>query len=218
MEGPRHDPCLGARRAGKDVRQPGPFVTDFSTAIAGLVAEPRFIAAVLVTALAGIVRGFSGFGSALIYIPLVSAIYEPRIGVVTLLLIDFVCGAPFAVREARRCDWSQLLPVLLAAVICIPVGTLALQYADPVVLRWIMAALVAVLLAVLASGWRYSVTPRLPYSLAAGAASGLGAGAERQAAARARDPLGADQGDDLGQPGRQRPVVQRRPVPQLQGR
>jgi uncharacterized membrane protein YfcA len=158
------------------------FMLPSAETIAAVVADPRFALAVAVAVLSGLVRGFSGFGSALIYIPLVSAIYEPRIGVVTLLLIDFVCGAPFAVREARRCDWSQLLPVLLAAVICIPVGTLALQYADPVVLRWIMAALVAVLLAVLASGWRYSVTPRLPYSLAAGAASGLGAGAVQIAA------------------------------------
>jgi uncharacterized membrane protein YfcA len=28
--------------------------------------------------LAGAARGFSGFGSALIYVPLISAIYDPR--------------------------------------------------------------------------------------------------------------------------------------------
>jgi uncharacterized membrane protein YfcA len=150
--------------------------------LAAFVADPRFMLAAGVALLSGLVRGFSGFGSALIYIPLVSAIYEPRIGVVTLLLIDFACGTPFAIRESRRCNWAQLLPVTLGAVLCIPLGTLALQYADPVLLRWIMAALVLLLLSVLASGWRYQVTPRLPYSLAAGALSGLGAGAVQIAA------------------------------------
>lgn len=158
------------------------FALPGAESLAEAVADPRFALAVGVAILSGLVRGFSGFGSALIYIPLVSAIYEPRIGVVTLLLIDFVCGTPFAIREARRCNWAQLLPVTLGAVICIPLGTLALQYADPVLLRWIMAALVLLLLSVLASGWRYRVTPRLPYSLAAGAASGLGAGAVQIAA------------------------------------
>lgn len=147
-----------------------------------IVADPRFALAAAVAILSGLVRGFSGFGSALIYIPLVSAIYEPRIGVVTLLLIDFACGTPFAIREASRCNWKQLLPVTLGAVVCIPLGALALQYADPVLLRWIMAALVLLLLSVLVSGWRYHVTPRLPYSLAAGAVSGLGAGAVQIAA------------------------------------
>jgi len=150
--------------------------------LAATVADPRFALAAAVALLSGLVRGFSGFGSALIYIPLVSAIYEPRIGVVTLLLIDFVCGAPFAIREARRCNWAQLLPITLAAVVCIPLGTLALQYADPALLRWTMAALIMLLLSVLASGWRYRVTPRLPYSLSAGALSGLGAGAVQIAA------------------------------------
>jgi uncharacterized membrane protein YfcA len=146
------------------------------------IADPRFALAAGVALLSGLVRGFSGFGSALIHIPLVSAIYEPRIGVITLLLIDFVCGTPFAIREARRCNWRQLLPVTIGAVVCIPVGALALQYADPALLRWAMAILVAVLLAVLASGWRYRVTPHLPISLGVGALSGLGAGAVQIAA------------------------------------
>lgn len=150
--------------------------------LTAVVADPRFALAMAVAVLSGLVRGFSGFGSALIYIPLVSAIYEPRIGVITLLLIDFVCGTPFAIREARRCDWKQLLPVTLGAIVCIPIGALALQYADPILLRWVMAAFVMSLLIVLASGWRYRVTPRLPYSLAAGALSGLGAGAVQIAA------------------------------------
>jgi uncharacterized membrane protein YfcA len=158
------------------------FALPSAETVAAIVADPRFALAAAVAVLSGLVRGFSGFGSALIYIPLVSAIYEPRIGVVTLLLIDFACGTPFAIREASRCNWKQLLPVTLGAVVCIPLGALALQYADPVLLRWIMAALVAILLAVLTSGWRYRGTPRLPVSLGVGALSGLGAGAVQIAA------------------------------------
>ena len=48
------------------------------TAISAALADRRFAAAVAIAALSGFVRGFSGFGSALIYIPLIAAVYEPR--------------------------------------------------------------------------------------------------------------------------------------------
>ena len=40
-----------------------------------------------------------------------------------------------------------------------PIGSLALIFADPIVLRWVISVLVLVLLAVLASGWRYHGAP-----------------------------------------------------------
>ena len=50
-----------------------------ASAFADALADRRFIAAAAISALSGFVRGFSGFGSALIYIPLIAAVYEPRI-------------------------------------------------------------------------------------------------------------------------------------------
>jgi uncharacterized membrane protein YfcA len=148
-----------------------------STALAALVAEPRFIAAVLVTALAGIVRGFSGFGSALIYIPLMAAIYDPRIAAVTLLITDSVASMPFTVSQTRRCNWREVAPVSVAAIATIPLGALALQYADPVILRWGIAFLVIGLLAVLVSGWRYHLAPSVAASVGVGLFAGVGTGA-----------------------------------------
>ena len=83
---------------------------------ADAVADRRFVAAVVVAALSGLVRGFSGFGSALIYIPLVSAIYEPRIAAATLLLVDFVTArrsrcansrAATGARSRRSRSWPR---------------------------------------------------------------------------------------------------------------
>ncbi len=149
---------------------------DYS-AFAAVIADPRFIAAVLVSALSGLVRGFSGFGSALIYIPLVSAIYEPRVAATTLLLIDFTSSAPFSIREFSRCNWREVAPITIVASLMNPIGTLALVFADPIVLRWVISVLVLVLLAVLISGWRYHGKPTLPAMAAVGIVSGLGSGA-----------------------------------------
>jgi uncharacterized membrane protein YfcA len=146
-------------------------------AIATMVTDRRFLAAVGIVALSGTVRGFSGFGSALIYIPLMSAVYEPRIATATILLIDLVCGFPFAVQAVPRCTWREVVPVTVAAGLAIPLGTMALVVLDPLILRWIIAAIVLVLLAVLASGWRYRHRPTLPVSIGVGLVSGLGSGA-----------------------------------------
>jgi len=177
MEGPRGDPSHGTRPAGKDARQPGHHVTDFSATAASLIAEPRFAAAIAVALTAGLVRGFSGFGSALIYVPLVAAIYEPRIAALTLLIVDFVASAPFTVPLTRRCNWREVAPVSVAAICTIPLGVAALEYLDPTLLRWFIAFLVTALLVVLASGWRYRAPPTLPASIGVGLVAGIGSGA-----------------------------------------
>lgn len=176
MEGPRAGTCLYVQTSDKDA-VPEQNVTDFSTTAANLMADSRFAAAVGVALIAGLVRGFSGFGSALIYVPLMSAIYEPRIAAVTLLITDFVASAPFTVSQTWRCNWREVAPVSGAALLTIPLGVAALEYLDPVILRWFIAVLVTTLLAVLVSGWRYRVEPKIPVSIGVGLVAGVGAGA-----------------------------------------
>ncbi len=146
-------------------------------ALTAALTERRFIAAVAIAALSGFVRGFSGFGSALVYIPLISAVYEPRIAAPTLLLIDLVGSAPFTIRELPRCNWREVVPIIAAAALAVPLGTMALILIDPIVLRWMIAALVLGLLGVLASGWRYRGQPTLPVTAGVGVVAGLGSGA-----------------------------------------
>lgn len=148
-----------------------------ASAFAAVVADRRLIAAAVISALSGLVRGFSGFGSALIYIPLISAVYEPRIAAATLLLIDFISSAPFSMREFPRCSWREVAPIAVVAAAMTPIGAFALLLADPIALRWVISALVLILLAVLASGWRYQGRPTLPLMAGVGALAGLGSGA-----------------------------------------
>jgi hypothetical protein len=144
---------------------------------AAVIADRRFAAAVAISLLSGAARGFSGFGSAMIYIPLMAAVYDPRIAAATMVLIDFVCAFPLAVRAAPHCSPREVIPISVAAAVAVPVGTLALLVVDPVMLRWMIAALVIALLAVLASGWRYHGRPRLPATIGVGLVSGLTSGA-----------------------------------------
>ena len=148
-----------------------------SSAFSAAFADPRFLAALAIAVLAGLVRGFSGFGSALIYMPLIAAVYDPRVAAVTLLLIDTFGAAPFAVRAFGQCTWREVAPIFIAAAIAVPFGAMALKIVDPIVLRWFMALLVLSLLGILLSGWRYHGRPKLAYTVGVGLFSGFGGGA-----------------------------------------
>jgi uncharacterized membrane protein YfcA len=147
------------------------------TLFAAIVTDRRFAVAAAISLVSGAARGFSGFGSAMIYIPLVAAVYEPRVAAATMVLIDFVCAFPLAVRAVPHCNWREVVPISIAAAVAVPIGTWVLLVDDPVMLRWIIAGVVIVLLAVVASGWRYHGRPRLPATIGVGLLSGLGSGA-----------------------------------------
>src|ERR1051325_11960567 len=109
-----------------------PVVIDLpdSTTFTVALAESRIYNAMAVAALAGITRGFSGFGGAMIYMPLIAAIYDPRIAAVTILLVDFVSATPFAIAEVRRCTWREVAPLSVAMALGLPIGVWLLIVLD----------------------------------------------------------------------------------------
>jgi hypothetical protein len=144
---------------------------------AAAIADNRFWIALGIAVLAGAVRGFSGFGSAQVYVPLIASVYSPRFAAVTLLLIDTFGTAPFAVRAFSHCTWREVAPMSIAAAISVPFGALALRIIDPITLRWCIATLVFALVATLMSGWRYHGRPKLWITIGVGLFSGFSAGA-----------------------------------------
>ena len=147
-----------------------------STFLATLGSE-RFLLAVGVALLAGIVRGFSGFGSALIYVPLISALYEPKIATVSCVLMDYICTLPYALAALRHANRREVLPAYGAALVMVPLGTYVQYSVDPIVLRWGMSAFVLTFVVLLAAGFRYPFKPSTPAALGAGALSGFAGGA-----------------------------------------
>jgi uncharacterized membrane protein YfcA len=140
-------------------------------------SDPRFPIAVGIIVIAGLVRGFSGFGSALIYMPLMSSVYGPKVAAAVLLLIDTFCSLPFTIKVVPQCNWREVAPVSAAGMAGVPLGVVALIWIDPLVLRWFIATLVLIALAILVAGWHYRGKPTLAASLTAGALSGFGGGA-----------------------------------------
>jgi uncharacterized membrane protein YfcA len=128
---------------------------------------------VLLAGVAGLARGFSGFGAALIFMPAGSALVTPAVAAPVLLLADGILSLGFLPRAwvlARRKDVGLMAAGAAAGV---PLGTLVLNHADPLALRWMIAALAFAMLLLLASGWRYHGAPRPGVTTLVGGLSGL---------------------------------------------
>jgi uncharacterized membrane protein YfcA len=149
---------------------------DFSTFAAAL-SERRFLVAAVISAMAGAARGFAGFGSSLIYVPLISTVYEPKIAAVTALLIDAASGVPYGAKAFPRSDRRDVGPTTLAALATLPLGTYLLVVADPTALRWFIGVFVLATLPFLAGGWRYQGKSNLAIRLAVGGIAGVTGGA-----------------------------------------
>ncbi|HYD08305.1 MAG TPA: sulfite exporter TauE/SafE family protein, partial [Reyranella sp.] len=131
-----------------------------------------WIVAVL-SLIAGTVRGFAGFGAGMIMIPFVSALYGPKIGASSILIADGILTIPYILKSLRICEPRTVAPVALGAVLMIPVGAYLLTTVDPIPIRWAMVPLIAGLLAITLSGWRYHGIPKVGVSLATGGFSGF---------------------------------------------
>lgn len=124
--------------------------------------------------IAGLARGFSGFGAALIFVPLAAAALGPRLAAPVLLVIDGVGSLPMVPSAWRRAPRQKpVLLVALGAVLAVPVGVWILTVVDPVGLRWAISLTILGLALLLASGWRYTGRPHAGPALLAGGASGL---------------------------------------------
>jgi len=90
-----------------------------------LFHDSGFLAVTVIALTAGVERGFSGFGAALIYVPLTAVVFAPPLAVACFMLIDFTCVVPYAVRAFRECHWREVLAAFAAGFVLVPLGTLA---------------------------------------------------------------------------------------------
>lgn len=138
-----------------------------------VILTPAFAFSVFAVSLGGIVRGFSGSGSGLIMIPLMSLVYWPPQALTMAILIGVVGAIQLIPQTIRYVQWRHVLPMTASAAIAIPIGTAFLFIVDPEITRRSIGGLVLLSSIVLLSGWTYQ-GPRNPItSTAAGAVAGF---------------------------------------------
>ncbi len=141
--------------------------------IQSALQTPGLIWLVITILIAGLVRGFAGFGSAMIIMPMASSVLSPVAAIVFLSVVELVGplpNLPAALRDGNRPDMARLA---LGAILALPIGIFSLTLMSPELFGWIVSVLVLGLLAALITGWRYKgeLTNRLV--VATGAVGGF---------------------------------------------
>ena len=123
-------------------------------------------------AMAGLMRGFAGFGSAMVLSPLLAHFYSPATAVLAIAVMEVAVSVQLVPKALPDVQWRFVGPVTLAALLGMPLGIWALVAVDPEIIARFVAGLVLAFVLVLASGWRYSGRQRLPVTLGIGGICG----------------------------------------------
>lgn len=145
--------------------------------LAAALALPGLWPLAAVTLVAGVVYGFAGFGSALIFMPLATAVVAPEAAVLAMAMFGLSSVVTVLPRAWAQADLRRVAPMLAAALLALPAGTWALARLDVGLIRWAISAVVAATLAALVAGWRYRGAPHPGALVAVGAAAGALGGA-----------------------------------------
>ncbi|MGG7567066.1 TSUP family transporter [Rhodovulum sp. DZ06] len=111
-------------------------------------AQPLILTAAAVFA-AAVLRGITGFGFALAAAPLLSLFLEPQAAVTSVILLQVLAGVKDMATIRADADWGALRRLGAGALFGVPVGTALLAWADPALMRLLIAAAVMLGLAIL---------------------------------------------------------------------
>ncbi|MCE2762586.1 MAG: TSUP family transporter [Acetobacteraceae bacterium] len=87
-------------------------------------------AALGVTFVAGLMRGFAGFGSAMLMAPIFAMLFGSADMVVTVVAIELIVSFQLFPQVRQHADWKLLTPMSIAACAAMPLGVWLLANVD----------------------------------------------------------------------------------------
>ena len=150
----------------------------FAAAAALGFADPGDLAWISLGAvLAGLVRGFTGFGTAMVFLPIAGAVLPPVWAITVLAIMDIIAPMPMAPKVAKDSDIPDLARLSVGALVGVPIGVAILKVLPSEVFRYAVSGLTIVLLILLVSGLRFQGILTRPMVFGAGGLGGFLAGA-----------------------------------------
>lgn len=128
-------------------------------------------------AAAGLVRGFTGFGTALIFMPVAASVLDPAAAILVMVFTGMAVWPVLIPRAWGTANRGEVAAMGMAAILATPLGVALLTRVSEDAVRWALTAAATVTLAALVTGWRYRGEVGLPGKLGIGAAGGVLGGA-----------------------------------------
>ena len=126
--------------------------------------------------LAGLVRGFAGFGTAMVFVPIAATVTSPVWAIVIMMAFDLFGPIALLPRAWRDGEPGDVGLLGVGALIGLPIGVYFLTRMDPETFRWLVSGLSFSMLILLVSGWRYRNPLNAMMTTLVGLISGIMAG------------------------------------------
>ena len=122
---------------------------------------------------AGLIKGFTGFGGALVMAPLFTLVLNPRETLGVVVAVNVATAWQLYAPSWRTMQRAVVLPMALACALATPIGVAAIVLVAPAFGRRLIGVAVLASGLALLSGWRRHGAPRLLGTLAVGAVGGI---------------------------------------------
>src|ERR1700753_1700940 len=123
--------------------------------------------------LAAFVRGFTGFGLAVVGVPLLTLFFAPAEIVPSIMILSILAGLQLLPKIWRSIDWKLLAPTVVGLVVATPFGTVLLGRIPADAMRILIGAAVLAASAAVQLGLRFKQRPHAAVSAGFGALAGL---------------------------------------------
>ena len=132
---------------------------------------------ILAIAFGGFLRGFLGFGAALLIVPVLSFFLTPVYALVIMYLVEVPTVIYLMPNAFKKGSFKVVLPMIIALILTIPIGFYFVISINAETIRIVISILVISMVFLLASGWKPKGEIKLWSMILGGSVSGLVNGA-----------------------------------------
>ena len=122
---------------------------------------------------AGIIRGYSGFGFAMVAVTSISLVLPPVLVVPVVLILEVLASIRLVPQVWRDIDWYSLRWLFVGSVFATPFGVYLLANIPATPMRTAISVLVLIAAVLLLRGWAWKRMPGRPLILTTGVACGM---------------------------------------------
>jgi uncharacterized membrane protein YfcA len=133
----------------------------------------QVVASMIVVFLTAIMRGYTGFGFALVAVPLLALIADPVTAVPMVLLLEVVGSLQLLPGLWRSAHLRSVMMLVAGALVATPIGLYGLASLPADVMRLVIGLVVLATTCALAAGLKASGEPGAPATFGVGILSGL---------------------------------------------
>lgn len=103
----------------------------------------------------GVMQGYTGWGGAMLMMPLITLVYPPVEALALLVVGGLIISSQLYPGALRQVTWIEMRSLLLTLVLFTPLGTILLLYMDPYLVRRIIGVILLIISILVMSGWQY---------------------------------------------------------------